>query len=111
MQSFHKYGSERLERGGPCSVETEVNGDTKSTKMKGVLSWLSCWACRAGTRDFCPALAALVGPVQTIFYSPVPIPQQAGQAVVEGRLSLNMCLWYGFMPKSNRFFSPDLGVN
>ncbi len=26
------------------------------------------WACRAGTRDFCPALAALVGPVQNMFF-------------------------------------------
>jgi hypothetical protein len=32
------------------TVETEVNGDSKSTNE--------------GTRDFCPALAALVGPVQ-----------------------------------------------
>jgi hypothetical protein len=31
--------------------------------MKGVLPWLVRWACRAGTRNFCPALAALVGPV------------------------------------------------
>jgi hypothetical protein len=29
--------------------------------MKGVLSWFVCWACRAGTREFCSALAALVG--------------------------------------------------
>jgi hypothetical protein len=52
------------------------------------------------TRDFYPALAALVGPVQNIFSPPdtthftsfVPIAQQAGQAVVPHRLSLNMCL-------------------
>jgi hypothetical protein len=37
--------------------------------MKGVLPWLVHWARRAGTRDFCPALAALVGQVQNIFYS------------------------------------------
>jgi hypothetical protein len=48
---------------------------------------------------FCPALAALVGPVQNIFFLSVlyfnafvPIAQQAGQSVVQGRLSLNMCL-------------------
>jgi hypothetical protein len=29
--------------------------------MKGILSWLVCWACGAGTRAFCSALAALVG--------------------------------------------------
>jgi hypothetical protein len=64
--------------------------------MKGVLRRAS----RAGTRDFRPALAALVGPVQDIifltvhyFTSSVPIAQQAGQAVVHRHLSLNMCLW------------------
>ncbi len=41
--------------------------------MKGVLSWLAHWACRAGTRDFGSALAALVGPVQNIFSSPYTI--------------------------------------
>jgi hypothetical protein len=35
--------------------------------MKGVLPCLVNWACPAGTRDFCSALAALVGPVQNIF--------------------------------------------
>ena len=70
--------------------------------MKGVLPWLVRWACRASTRDFYPALAALVGPVQKIFFSSLqtilfhficPIAQQAEQAVVLGRLSLSMCLW------------------
>jgi hypothetical protein len=68
--------------------------------MKGVLPWLVCWARCAGTRDFCPAMAALVGVVQNIFFyqgalftSFVPIAQQAGQGVVPRRLSLNMCLW------------------
>ncbi len=46
---------------------------------------------------FCPAFAALVSPVQ-IFFAPhyfssfVPIAQQARQAVVPGRLSLNVPL-------------------
>jgi hypothetical protein len=70
--------------------------------MTGVLFWLARWACLAGTRDFCSALAALVGLVQNIFCtSPytisvplfVPIDQQAGHAVVLGRLSLSVCLW------------------
>jgi hypothetical protein len=54
---------------------------------------------RAGLRDFCSALAALVTPVQNIFsltvqyfHSFVPIAQQAGQASVLGRLSLSICL-------------------
>jgi hypothetical protein len=37
--------------------------------MKEVLPWLVRWACRAGTRDFCSALAAEVDPVQNIFSS------------------------------------------
>jgi hypothetical protein len=67
--------------------------------MKEVLPWLVRWALRSGTRDFCPALAALVDPAQNIFFlavhyfnSFVPIAQQAWQAVVQGRLSLNVCL-------------------
>jgi hypothetical protein len=65
--------------------------------MKGARPWLVCYACRAGTRDFCSALAALVGPVQNIFFltvhyftSFVPIAQHAGRAALLGRLSLNM---------------------
>jgi hypothetical protein len=69
--------------------------------MKGVLSWLVCWTFRAGTRDFCSALAALIGPVQNVFFltvhyfnSLVPIAQHDAQAAVLGRLSLRiMCLW------------------
>ncbi len=65
----------------------------------GVLLWLVRWACRAGTRDFCSALAALFGLIQnnfpTVHYfnAYVPITQQAGQAAVLDRLSLSMCLW------------------
>ena len=73
--------------------------DTQRGQMKGVLSWLVLWACRVGTRDFCSALAALVGPVQNMFFitihyynSFVPIAQQAGQAAVLGRLSISVCL-------------------
>jgi hypothetical protein len=70
--------------------------------MKWVLPWLDPWALGAGTRDFCPALATLVGrrPSTNIvffftvhyFTSFVPIAQQAGQAVVPSRLSHIMCL-------------------
>jgi hypothetical protein len=78
------------------TVETEVNGDSKRTN-EIVFLLLDRWACRAGTRDLCTAfLAALVCPVQNIFLlfprrslSFVPIAQQAGQAAVLGRLSLN----------------------
>jgi hypothetical protein len=71
---------------------------TQRVQMKGDLPW----ACRAGTRDFLPAFAALVGPVQTFFSftihyfnSFIPIAQQAGHAVVLGRLSLSICLGVG----------------
>ncbi len=37
-------------------------------QMKGVLPWLVRWAHRAGTLNFCHALAALMGPVQNIFF-------------------------------------------
>jgi hypothetical protein len=42
--------------------------ETQRVQMKGVLIWQVRWACCAGTRDFCFALAALVGPVQNIFF-------------------------------------------
>jgi hypothetical protein len=49
---------------------------------------------------FCPALAALsrsstkyLFPHHTLFHLICPLAQQAGQAAVPGRLSLNMCLW------------------
>jgi hypothetical protein len=41
---------------------------TQRVEVKGVIPWLFHWACRAGTRDYCSALAALVGPVQNIFF-------------------------------------------
>jgi hypothetical protein len=75
--------------------------ETYRVQMKGELPWLVRWACCAGTRDFCPSLAALVGPVQNItflithyFSSFVPIAQQAGQAVTLPHLALNVCLWF-----------------
>ncbi len=68
--------------------------------MTGVLPSLVSWSCHSGTRDFCPALAALVGPGKNIFFltvhyftSFVPIAQRAGQAGMPRRLSRNMFLW------------------
>ncbi len=52
------------------TIETEVNW-TQSTK-KEVLLWSVRWALRVGTRDFCPALAVLVGPIQIHFTSSKP---------------------------------------
>jgi hypothetical protein len=57
------------------------------------------WACRAGTRDFYPDLAALVSPgkknfltKRTLFHFVSPSPSNLGQAVVLGRPSLSLCL-------------------
>jgi hypothetical protein len=60
----------RIQREGwpLLTVETEANGDSKRVQMKGVLPWLARWDLHAGTWDFCPALAALVRPVQNIFF-------------------------------------------
>ncbi len=77
-----------------------MNGESKSTNgREGSLPWLARWACRAFTRDFCSALAALFGPEQNIFFlavhyfnSFVPIAQQAVQAAVLGHLSLSVSL-------------------
>jgi hypothetical protein len=58
---------------------------TQRVQMKGAFPWLVRWAGLADTRDFCPALAALFGPEQNIFFlivhyfhSFIPILQQAG---------------------------------
>jgi hypothetical protein len=40
---------------------------TQGVNMKGALPWLVWWTRRAGTKDFCPALSALVVPEQNIF--------------------------------------------
>jgi hypothetical protein len=40
---------------------------TQRVQLKGILPRLVRWALHVGTREFCPALAALVGPVQNIF--------------------------------------------
>ncbi len=74
---------ESLERGGPCWL-LKLNGELKEDKWKGPFLGLLGLSC--STRDFCSALAALVGPVQNNFFltvhyfnSFVPIGQQAGQ--------------------------------
>ncbi len=58
--------------------------------------------------DFGPALATLVDLVQNIsfltvhfFTSFVPIAQQARQAIVPRRLSINMCLWALYSDKNS----------
>ncbi len=65
--------SERLELGGPCWLLKLRWMGTQRGQMKGVHSWLVYWACRADTKDFCSALAALVGPSKIFFSSPYTI--------------------------------------
>jgi hypothetical protein len=48
------------------TIETEVDGCSKSTNEGGPS--LVRWVSRDGTRDFYPALAALVCPEQNIFF-------------------------------------------
>jgi hypothetical protein len=57
-----------IERGAPCRLLKLRWMVTQRVQLKGVLPWLVHWACRAGTRDFCSALSALLGPVQNIFF-------------------------------------------
>jgi hypothetical protein len=66
--------------------------ETQRVQMKGVLPWLGRWARRAGAGDFYPALAALVNPAHC-FNLCGPIARTTwAWAVVQGRLSLNVCL-------------------
>ncbi len=68
--------------------------------MKGVLPWLIHWACCAGTRDFCPALAGVLKSASIKYFfltghyssSIVPFAQQVGHAFVLHSLSLYMVL-------------------
>ncbi len=47
------------------TVETGVNGESKSTNERG---WLVRWACREITRQLCFALASLVNSVKKYFF-------------------------------------------
>ncbi len=93
------------------TVETEVNGGSKSTNER-CLSLVGSFRC-AGTRDFYPALIAQVSQVQNIcfffalhyFTLYVPIALQPGQAVVQGRRSLNVCLWSEYCKDTDSTYS------
>jgi hypothetical protein len=84
----------------PLTVETEVNGDSKSTnerclslvgslglscRYKRFLSCLGCSNSRPRTKYFFPH--------RTLLQSFVPIAQQAGQAVELGRLPFILCVF------------------
>jgi hypothetical protein len=50
------------------AVETEENGDSRSTTYERGPLLVGFWACRVSTRELCSTLTALVGPVQNIFF-------------------------------------------
>jgi hypothetical protein len=66
--------------------------------MKGVPPWLVRWARRTGTRDVCPALAALVGRDQNIFSHRTLFhlicPHHSASWTGSRAASPNICLWY-----------------
>jgi hypothetical protein len=73
----YTYSTTYTQRFSPCRVTREGwpllllnlrQMGAHRVQIKAVLHWLVRWACRAGTRDFCSALAALVGPAQNIFF-------------------------------------------
>jgi hypothetical protein len=72
-----------------------VNGmGIQRGEMKEVLSWLVCFA---GTRDFCFALAALVGPAQNISIPHCPLflflcPNRAGSPASGYKVELNIAI-------------------
>jgi hypothetical protein len=79
-----------------CCV-TEVNGDSKSTYERGPYFGSLGLSCRYNSLLSCLGCSGL--PVQNNFFLAihyfnfcVPIAQQHGKAVVQGRLSLNVCL-------------------
>jgi hypothetical protein len=87
---------EYIERGGLCSLlKLRPMGTQGSTYERGLLGWffglvmpvqdIFVLPCRPGTKYF----------FLTVHYfaSFVPNAQRAGQAVVPGHLSLNVCLW------------------
>jgi hypothetical protein len=73
--------------------------------MEGILPWLVRWACRMGTRYFCPALAALVGPVQNIFFLTVHFFNFCPCAAYIGmggmRIEKEPCQWDEYVYKTS----------
>jgi len=87
----HKTSWLQPERG--AALLTEANGDSVSTYKRG--PWLVCWARCAGTSDFGPIKAALVGPVQKKISSPYTISLYLFLSPSKlGRQSCRVaCLW------------------
>jgi hypothetical protein len=77
------------------TVETKENRGSGSTYERG-LSLVGSLVYRSRTRYFCPALAAQVYQIfflhRALFHFILTHLLARGQAVVPGRLSLNVCL-------------------
>jgi hypothetical protein len=75
------YHTERLERGRVALLKLRQMR-TQRVHMKRILPWLVHWARL--TRDFCPALAALAGPIHTILhFISVSVSCTVQQAIVK----------------------------
>jgi hypothetical protein len=86
VEDMSVRGRETIDRGGLCGVLKLRQIGTQRVQMKGVLPLLVRLASMLVQKSFvtCPALAALVGPVQKYFFltihylnSLVPIAQQS----------------------------------
>ncbi len=73
MQFGKEVGAVRLENGGPCWLLKLRWMGNQRVQMKGVLTLLVRWACRAGKRDFYSASADLVGQVQSPYTISMPL--------------------------------------
>ncbi len=74
------------------TVETEVNGDSKSTNDSGpsLVSLIGSLGLSCKYKRFLFRLGCPSRPCPKYLF---PNAQQAGQEAVPGRLSLSLCLW------------------
>ncbi len=89
--AYRRSSSESLERGRPLlTVETEANGDSRSTSKKG-----PCLISPLGSSSRYNRFLSCLG--WSIFSLTISLhlsqSQQAGHAVLPLRLSFNKCLW------------------
>jgi hypothetical protein len=97
VKGYDYVSTKKTREGWPLpTFETETNGDSRSTHGRGpfLVGSLgsSCWYKRFLSCFGCSCQPSTKYCTSHYFYSFVPITQQAGQAVVQGRLYLNVCL-------------------
>jgi hypothetical protein len=81
--------SERPERGGPCWLVKLSWMGTQRVQMKRVLPWLVRWVRHAGPRWLLSCLGCS-GQLSTRYTISIYVSSSPGQAVVQGRLFLNV---------------------